>query len=202
MRLIARNLCIARGGRRLAADVSFALEAGGALVLLGANGSGKTSLLRAIAGLLPLEGGSATLEDADDLSIADVAHYFGHDNALKTRLTPQENLSFWADMLGGDSSPDAIATALTRVGLPHVADLSVGVLSAGQKRRVALCRLLVAPRPLWLLDEPTTALDSAATALLAKLLAAHRQAGGMVIAATHADLALPGAPTLTLGHGA
>jgi len=202
MRLVAQNISIVRAARRLAANVSFTLDPGGALVLLGANGSGKTSLLRAIAGLLPLESGAVVLEEADDLTVADVTHFVGHDNALKTRLTPRENLAFWAAMLGGDDAPEAIATALARVGLPHVADLSVGVLSAGQKRRVALCRLLVAPRPLWLLDEPTTALDSAATALLGTLLAAHREAGGMVIAATHAELALPGAATIILGQAA
>ena len=199
MRLVARNLSIARGGRRLAADVSFTLAPGGALVVLGANGSGKTSLLRAIAGLLPLGAGSIVLEDAGEAGVAEVSHYVGHDNALKARLTAQENLAFWAAMLGTGAGALSVADALAKVGLPHVADLTVGALSAGQKRRVALSRLLVAPRPLWLLDEPTTALDSASIAMLATLLADHRKGGGMVIAATHADVALPGAATLTLG---
>ena len=202
MRLIARNLSIARGGRRLAADVSFTVEPGGALVVLGANGAGKTSLLRVIAGLLPLEAGTIALDDAGDVSVADVCHYVGHDNALKARLTARENLAFWAAMLGGAAPGATVADALAKVGLPHVADLTAEALSAGQKRRVALCRLLVAPRPLWLLDEPTTALDAASIAMLANLLAEHRAAGGMVIAATHADVALPGAATLTLGPAA
>ena len=116
---------------------------------------------------------------------------------MKGALTARENLSFWAGVLGGGGAPPE--TALARFGLAHVADLPVRALSAGQKRRVALARLLVAARPLWLLDEPTTALDAAAQRRFAELLQAHLDEGGLVVAATHASLGLATAQTLVLG---
>jgi heme exporter protein A len=199
MRLVAQDLSVERGGRRLIEGLSFALAPGEALVLLGANGSGKTSLLRALCGLLPLAGGQIVLEEAPgEPTPGESSHYIGHDNALKARLTVGENLAFWADVLGGERGERELRAALGKVGLGHVYEVFVGALSAGQKRRVALCRALLAPRPLWLLDEPTTALDAASIGALAALMAAHRGGGGMVIAATHAEIALPGAQTLTL----
>ena len=199
MRLVAQNLCVERGGRRLLGGLSFTLGPGGALTVLGANGAGKTSLLRALCGLLRLSAGTVTLEDAPEgQNFGEAAHFIGHDNALKARLTAGQNLGFWAGVLGGDVREAALRGALAKVGLAHVYDLPVGVLSAGQKRRVAFCRALVAPRPLWLLDEPTTALDGGAVMALEGLIAAHRAGGGLVIAATHGALALPGAERLTL----
>jgi heme exporter protein A len=200
MRLSARDIAIEPGGRTVLSGLSFEARAGAALVLTGPNGAGKSSLLRAIAGLLPLAAGAFALEGgADEASIGEQTHYLGHADALKGALTAAENLAFWAAMLGGDSSRRALGAALTRLGLAHVADFPVRALSAGQKRRVALARLLLAPRSLWLLDEPTAALDSAAQALFAAIMREHLSASGLIVAATHAPLGLDGAETLALG---
>ncbi len=200
MRLSARDIAIERGGRSILAGLSFEARAGAALVLVGPNGAGKSSLLRAIAGFLPLAAGAFAFEGgASDSTIAEQAHYLGHADALKSALTAGENLAFWAGALGGDPSDRAWRGALARLGLAHVADFPVRALSAGQKRRVALARLLVANRPLWLLDEPTTALDSAAQASFAAIMQAFLNDGGIVVAATHAPLGLQGARTLRLG---
>ena len=159
--------------------------------------------MRAIAGFLPLAAGAFALEGgASEASIGEQAHYLGHVDALKGALTAGENLAFWAGALGGDSSSGVWRGALQRLGLAHVADFPVRALSAGQKRRVALARLLVAPRPLWLLDEPTTALDAAAQGLFAGIMREHVGAGGLLVAATHAPLGLDNATTLQLGASA
>jgi heme exporter protein A len=194
MRLFGVNVTIERGGRRLFSELSFAVGAGEALVVTGRNGAGKSSLLRAIAGLLPIAAGALRLEGGDaEQNTGAQAHYLGHADALKGALTARENLEFWAAMLRAEGAP-ALAmgarAALDRLGLAHVADFPVAILSAGQKRRVALARLLVAFRPLWLLDEPTSALDAAAQARLAEIMGAHLSAGGMIVAATHAPLGL------------
>jgi heme exporter protein A len=203
MRLVAERIALARGGRWLFGDVSFAVEAGSALIVLGPNGAGKSSLLRAIAGFLRLDAGNVELQGGDaEASVGEQAHYLGHADSLKTALTAGENLSFWAGMLGGDSSRPSWLAAMTRLGLPHVADFPARALSAGQKRRVALARLLVARRPLWLLDEPTTALDGASQGLFAEVMEEHLASGGMIVAATHAALGLEGARTLRLGAAA
>jgi heme exporter protein A len=200
MRLSANQIGLERGGRRLFSGVSFEVGHGEALVVVGPNGAGKSSLLRAIAGFLPLAAGRLALADADpDASLPELAHYVGHADALKGALTAGENLAFWAGALGGDARRPAWLAALARLGLPHVADFPARALSAGQKRRVALARLIVAPRPIWLLDEPTTALDAAAQALFADVMAEHLATGGLIIAATHAPLGLAGARTLRLG---
>jgi heme exporter protein A len=197
MRLTAHNLSLERGGRLLLSGLSFALEAGEALVVIGTNGAGKSSLLRALAGFLPLSGGDIVWRDLREGQAAEESlHYVGHADALKGALTAAENLDFWAGMLGG-AQGGAVA-ALAQLGLAHVADLPVRALSAGQKRRVALARLLVAPRPVWLLDEPTTALDAAAQNRFAELARAHLRDGGLVIAATHAPLGLESPRTLDL----
>jgi heme exporter protein A len=198
MRLTGANIAIERGGRRLFSELSFAAAAGELTIVSGPNGAGKSSLLRAIAGLLPIAEGAVTLEGGEtDQSIGEQAHYLGHANALKGALTAGENLQFWAAMLrtngtrtGGEPMPaDA---ALDRLGLAHVIDFPVSFLSAGQQRRVALARLLVAYRPVWLLDEPTAALDASTQSRLAEILRAHLAHGGLVVAATHAPLGLPG----------
>jgi heme exporter protein A len=200
MRLSAWDLTIERGGRRLFAGLSFAVDQGAALVVTGPNGAGKSSLLRALCGFLPLEAGGFTLEGGDaERTVGEQAHYLGHADGVKGALTAGENLAFAAAMLGGRSSREAQRDALARVGLAHVIDFPARLLSAGQRRRVALARLLIADRPLWLLDEPATALDAAAQAALAAIMQGRLRGGGIIVAAAHAPLGLEGAQELRLG---
>ena len=203
MRLSASDIALERGGRELFAGLSFSLAAGEALVVTGANGAGKSSLLRAAMGFLALAKGAIALEGADaSLGVAEQAHFLGHADGLKGALSALENLEFWAGLLGGPPARPALVGALAQLGLERAADIAVAALSAGQKRRVALARLLVAPRKLWLLDEPLTALDGAAQARCAALMQAHLDAGGLILAATHAPLGLAGARELRLGGAA
>ena len=200
MRLRAWDLTMERGGRRLFSGLSFEAEAGSALIVTGPNGAGKSSLLRGLCGFLPFQEGAFALDGGDpELSVGEQAHYLGHADALKGALTAHENLAFWAGALGGDAGREACVAALARFGLAHVIDFPARALSAGQKRRVALARLLVAPRPLWLLDEPTTALDAAAQAAFTAILEGFLRDGGVALAATHAPLGLKRAKTLKLG---
>ena len=174
MRLRAWDLTVERGGRRVIAGLSFEAGEGSALIVTGPNGAGKTSLLRALAGFLPIETGGFALDGADaERTVGEQAHYLGHADGVKSALTAGENLAFAAAMLGGDSSRAAQLAALAALGLAHVIDFPARLLSAGQKRRAALARLLVAKRPLWLLDEPMTALDVAAQSALAGIMRAH-----------------------------
>jgi heme exporter protein A len=196
--LHAHELALARGGRRLAQGLSFTLKGGEALLVTGPNGAGKSTLLRVLASLLAPASGRLSLDGAGVEAPGLAAHYLGHAEALKGALTARENLEFWSEMLTmGDFglSPDE---ALARVAMSHAPDLPVSYLSAGQRRRVAIARLLVAPRPLWLLDEPATALDAASQTRLAALMKDHLASGGIIVAATHADLGLP-ARELRLG---
>ncbi|MCP5366211.1 MAG: heme ABC exporter ATP-binding protein CcmA [Hyphomicrobiales bacterium] len=195
-------VCI-RGERTVFAGLDFALGPGGALVLVGPNGSGKSSLLRLMAGLLrPAAGaltwgGAAVAEDPEGHNGR--LHYVGHLDAVKPVLSVTENLLFWARLRGqGAAAPDRVAAALATLGIGHLADLPGRFLSAGQKRRVNLARILAAPADLWLLDEPTTALDRASIAVLEGAIAAHRAGGGRVVVSTHADIALDGAAALDL----
>jgi heme exporter protein A len=200
MRLRAWDMAIERGGRRLFEGLSFEAEQGSALIVTGPNGAGKSSLLRALCGFLPVQAGGFALESGDpERTVGEQAHYLGHADALKGALSAGENLAFWAGALGGDCSREACRAALARVGLSHVIDFSARALSAGQKRRVALARLLVAGRPVWLLDEPTTALDAGAQAAFAAIMQDYLSDGGIVVAATHAPLGLTGAQELRLG---
>jgi heme exporter protein A len=200
MRLRAWDLTIDRGGRRVIAGLSFEAPAGVALVVTGPNGAGKTSLLRALAGFLPIESGGFALEGGDsERTAGEQAHYLGHADGVKSVLSAGENLAFAAAMLGGDSSRAAQLCALTALGLGHVIDFPARLLSAGQRRRVALARLLVAQRPLWLLDEPMTALDVGAQSALAAIMRSHLQGGGILVAAVHGPLGLEGAQELKLG---
>ncbi len=190
MRLSGRGLRCVRGGREVFSGLDFEVFSGEALAVTGPNGAGKTSLLRLIAGLLALPGGSIDLEGGDaELTLPEQAHYLGHRDALKPSLSVSENLAFWADFLGGERA-DA-ATSLAAVGLDHTAQLPAAVLSAGQRRRLSIARLLTVQRPVWLLDEPTSALDAAGQAMFASLMREHLGGGGLIVAATHAPLEVP-----------
>ncbi len=192
MQLSASRLTVERGGRILFSDLSFAIETGGSLTVTGPNGAGKSTLLRVLAGFLPLAGGTLSLTPASGETLAEQAHYVGHADALKSLLTVTENLEFLGPMLDAGRGGMAVEKALAAFGLSHVAGLPAAYLSAGQRRRVALARLLVVKRPVWLLDEPLTALDAASQGLMAQIMAAHLAEGGMIIAATHAYLGLAG----------
>ncbi|MGL5361939.1 MAG: heme ABC exporter ATP-binding protein CcmA [Bosea sp. (in: a-proteobacteria)] len=197
MSLTARGLACSRGGRLVFDGVSFSLHAGEALVLTGRNGAGKSSLIAMLAGRLPVEGGMLTFEGGGEAPLAEHLHLVGHRDGLKSALTAAENLAFARDMLGAPAlEPKA---ALETVGLAHAAALPVAYLSAGQRRRVALARLLVAHRALWLLDEPFSALDAASQAVLTVLMQAHLARGGMIVAATHGPLGLANAKSLQIG---
>ena len=197
MLLTVADLAISRGDLPLAAGLSFTVAGGGALIVTGANGSGKSTLLRALAGLHRADAGTVTLSvDGDGVGIAEHAHVLGHANAMKADLTVRENLAFWAGAL--DGSQDLIAEAAGALALGGLLDLPFGYLSAGQCRRVALARLWVAPRPLWLLDEPTAALDARSEGAVREMIEAHRAEGGMVVAATHVDLGLADAASLSM----
>ena len=198
MRLTASKLTVERGGRRVFSDLSFSLESGACLTLLGPNGAGKSTLLRALAGFLPLAGGAISLSPQAETTLPEEAHYVGHVDAMKNLLTLRENLTFLAAALDAHQGGLTLEAALAAVGLSHAADLPVAYLSAGQKRRGALARLLIAARPVWLLDEPLTALDAASQGVTGKIMASHLAQGGLIIAATHAALGLPG-PELRLG---
>jgi heme exporter protein A len=197
LHLSARALRVERGGRAIVQDISFELASGEALLVLGRNGAGKSTLLRALAGLLPLRGGEVVFTGADAAPLPEQAHYVGHADGLKSALTALENLEFWATMLGG-GDPFSPQRALEKVGLARIGDFPVGYLSAGQKRRVALARLFVAPRPVWILDEPATALDVGSQEKFAASMAEHRAGGGLILAATHAPLGLIDAKELRL----
>jgi heme exporter protein A len=189
--LSAHALAVGRGGIALARGLEFTVSNGKCLLLRGPNGVGKSTLLLTLAGIVEALDGrfdieSATAEDGP------VLHYCGHRNAIKPRLSVLENLDFWAQMNGPTGT--APLKALETVGLDHVAGLDAGYLSAGQGRRLALARLLVSARPLWLLDEPTAALDSEGHNLITRLIDTHLEAGGLVVAATH-DPITPTDPT-------
>lgn len=198
MELIGRDLVCVRGGREVFSGLGFRVCAGEVLVLTGPNGAGKTSLLRMIAGLLRPAAGRIELAGGEaELGVAEQAHYLGHQDALKPSLTVCENLQFWARYLGGND--EAVPSALAAVGLEELADLPAGYLSAGQRRRLSLARLLAVPRRLWLLDEPTAALDIAAQERLTALMREHIGGRGIIIVATHGRLGLDTARHLRLG---
>src|ERR1700760_1599272 len=187
MRLSGRGVRCVRGGREVLSGLDFEVSAGQALAVTGPNGSGKTSLLRIVAGLLALAGGSIDLDGgAAELTLAEQAHYLGHRDAMKPALSVLENLSFWRDFLGGEIF-DA-GQSLAQVGIERAAHLPAAYLSAGQRRRLSISRLLAVRRPVWLLDEPTSALDAAGQTLFADLTRDHLARGGLVLAATHAPL--------------
>jgi heme exporter protein A len=194
---------VRRGARTIIAGLSLEVAPGDVLLLRGPNGAGKTTLLRALSGLLPVAAGSIALEGADGpLELAESCHYVGHRTGLKAALTVAENAAFWAAYLDpsrGEDLAAGVGAALDRFGLAPLADIPAGYLSAGQQRRLALTRLVLAHRPVWLLDEPTVSLDASAAALLAATIEAHVGAGGIAVAATHVELGLNAARELRLG---
>lgn len=203
LQLIAQDLALSRGARTILDGVSFTVAAGEALLLTGRNGAGKTTLVRALAGFLRPSHGAIRLQGGgEELELAEQSHYVGHLNGIKPALTVEENLTFWADYLEGGTTSDLVQEAMDRLGLGSLAQIPAGYLSAGQKRRAGLARLLVARRPVWLLDEPTVSLDAAATAVLAGIVNAHVAGGGLVVAATHLPLGLARPKELRLGGAA
>ena len=196
MKLIAEHLACVRGRRPLFSDLSFAVAAGQSLLLRGPNGSGKTSLIRILAGFLKPDTGTVRLEGAAEAAeVSELCHFVGHANGIKSRFTVLENLDFWSRYLGGGAADEA----LERFGLGDLADIPAGLLSAGQKRRLGLARLMLVYRPIWLLDEPTVSLDEASAGTLASLVDDHVAAGGLVVAATHIPLGHAFAQSLQLG---
>ncbi|HYA80158.1 MAG TPA: heme ABC exporter ATP-binding protein CcmA [Methylocystis sp.] len=204
LRLSVEGLCVERGERRVLGNLSFALAGGEALAVTGPNGAGKSTLLRTIAGLLPKDAGDIVLAGVAESDIPLQTHYLAHADGLKAQLTVAENLDFWASYLSAGESARSfpVTDALKLMALAPLADIPVAYLSAGQKRRAALARLLVAYRPLWLLDEPLTALDAASRARFCAAMRDHCAVGGAVIAATHEPLGLEDARELTLGKAA
>ncbi len=187
MGLEVSDLCVARGGIKVLEGISFELARGRALILRGPNGIGKTTLLRAIAGLQPPVSGRVTCAPESLV-------YAGHADGLKATLSVSENLNFWSQVFGNTD----ISDAMRAFNLTSLADRPAGALSAGQKRRLGLARLLVTGRPVWILDEPTVSLDRDAVAMFAGAVRAHLAAGGAALMATHIDLGLDEAETLDI----
>ena len=204
--LQARQIECTRGDRRLFHDLSFRLEARQALRVGGENGSGKTSLLRMLAGLSPVEAGEILWNDGRVAALGEEYRrnlvFLGHSNGLKDDLTAVENLRYALALAGLDAGEVALRVALGAQGLASVADLPARLLSQGQKRRVALCRLgFSADKPLWVLDEPFAALDAASVARVAAVVVAHLRAGGMAIFTTHQEVELTGVQVCALELG-
>ncbi len=197
------DLTCVRGERTVFSGLTFAMDAGGMLLLVGPNGSGKSSLLRLMAGLSPPAHGVIRWQDTDTMDDPEAhngrLHYVGHHDAIKPVLTVAENLRFWAEMHGGSTDVDRrVSQALEGFGIPYLSDIPARYLSAGQSRRTSLARILSSPAPLWLLDEPTTALDRDAVAALEAAITEHRSAGGMAVISTHTPIKGDGAETLDL----
>jgi heme exporter protein A len=203
IRLSANSLACVRSGREVFAGIGFTVAAGEALLVLGRNGAGKSSLLRMVAGLVRIAAGRLDLAGGDpDLTLGEQAHYVGHQDAVKGALTVKENLAFWARYLGGGGTADDVTmeTALDAMGLAPLADLPAAYLSAGQKRRLSLARLVAVERPIWLLDEPTSALDAASQDRLASLMRKHVEKRGIILVATHGPIGLEGTMELRLDN--
>ncbi|MGA2815431.1 MAG: heme ABC exporter ATP-binding protein CcmA [Xanthobacteraceae bacterium] len=197
MRLSASDLACRRGGRDVFAGVSFSVAAGEGMTIRGRNGAGKSSLLRMVVGLVHIAAGRLDLEGGDpELTLGEQAHYLGHQDALKPSLSVGENLRFWSAFFGTSSAD--ITEPLAAVGLDALIDLPAAYLSAGQRRRLSIARLVAVKRPIWLLDEPTSTLDAAAQARLGEIMRAHLAAGGLILAATHSMLELDSARVLQL----
>jgi heme exporter protein A len=181
MRVATEGLGLARGGRELFNNLSFEARAGAYVEVRGPNGSGKTSLLRALAGWLRPSAGRVLFDGVEEPALA--LAYLGHRDGLKGTISPRAHVRGWIDMLGGE--PDRCGAVLEAVGLGGLGGAHARMMSQGQQRRLALARLIAAPRPIWLLDEPAAALDANGKALVAQLVSAHAHAGGIIIAAAH-----------------
>jgi len=189
-----KNLSCTRGERTILSGMSFEANPGEAVVLRGPNGAGKSTLLMCLAGLLPFEGHISVTGRSEDAHAGEDMHFISHLAALKPSLSVAANLAFWANLNGGDAGK--IPTALVSARLEHATDLDAGDLSAGQTRRLSLCRLLVTPRPIWLLDEPTAALDAQGEKWIRGLIDTHLAQNGIAIIATHLDLLLAQKPSV------
>jgi heme exporter protein A len=197
MRLNAVELACRRGGRDVFSGVGFNVGPGQLLAITGRNGAGKSSLLRIVAGLIRPVGGRLWLEGSDpELGIAEQVHYLGHQDPVKPSLSVVENLEFWAAFFAGGAIK--VHEALESVGLGAIATLPAGYLSAGQRRRLSIARLIAVKRPIWLLDEPTSTLDAAAQRRLAEFMRTHLNEGGLILAATHSALGLSSVQELSL----
>ncbi len=206
MRLIIDELAVKRGLRTIISGLSFHIESKEGLLLTGPNGSGKTTLLRALAGFIEHDAGTVRLEGgADEAEVGEQCHYVGHKNGIKHGFTVAENLDFWLDYLGGAEDDTGQGkrscrdTALETFELTNLLDIPAGMLSAGQKRRLGLARLVMVKRPVWLLDEPSVSLDVHSVKILAGVVEEHIRGGGIAMAATHIPLGLEFNRTLQLG---
>jgi len=194
-------MMLMRAGQEVVSDISFELSAGEALIVTGENGSGKSTTLRGVAGLLSLAHGNVSLQDETGKifqnPVREYCHYLGHQNGMKPSLSVRENLDFWQKFMGENLL--SIEEALEEVDLIHTLDLPYYYLSAGQKRRVAIARLLVSDRPIWILDEPTSGLDAQSVSIFTSLAKAFVEDDGILIAATHLPLGLEKTKTLEIG---
>jgi heme exporter protein A len=199
--IAVEGLACQRGGHIVVQPLSFEVRSGNALILRGPNGSGKTTLLRTIAGFLPpAAGGVRVSSPKGDTSAEGFLHYIGHANGIKPRLSVIENVSFWQRYYGGGSNLEGAEAALDAFDLLDLAEYRAAHLSQGQTRRLGLARLLAAPRPVWLLDEPSVSLDAASTKRLEAAIARHLSSGGLAIVSTHLDLSVGEAAILELSR--
>jgi heme exporter protein A len=200
MKLVVENLTCRRGLHTIFEDLSFELGAGKGLLLTGANGSGKTTLLRMLAGFLEITGGTVRLEGGDkERELAEQCHYVGHHNGIKHSFTVKENLQFLSEFLDEEGSLDGYDEAIETFRLNGLEDIPAGIMSAGQKRRLGLARLVLIKRPVWFLDEPSVSLDVQSVEILAGVVSRHIENGGLAIAATHVPLGLDFKDELVMG---
>ena len=201
MKLVVENLTCRRGLRTIFENLSFSLEGGKGLLLKGANGSGKTTLLRMLAGFIEAAEGEVRLEGGDDeLELAEQCHYVGHHNGIKHSFTVRENLEFLGAYLNEEQAMQDYQEALDRFNLNGLEDIPAGIMSAGQKRRLGLARLVLVKRPIWFLDEPSVSLDVQSVEILAGVVTKHIANGGLAIAATHVPLGLDVKDELLMGR--
>ncbi len=201
MKLVAENLTCRRGLRTIFEDLSFSLESGRGLLLTGANGSGKTTLLRMLAGFIEPAWGEVRLEGGDEeCELAEQCHYVGHHNGIKHSFTVEENLRFLGDFFEEQTSAARYEEALEIFNLAGLEDIPAGIMSAGQKRRLGLARLVLVKRPVWFLDEPSVSLDVQSVEILAGVVSRHIEQGGLAIAATHVPLGLDFKDELVMGR--